>query len=133
MNRHERRQQKGLQGPGERGWNQLGKSPEKKAETPEKTGRDGISSRCREDRVYPTPREEGRMRRLTEWSKQKALLAPEGGVLLCGVRRRGHQRGDVSVDTGEQGVQHSGERERGQVGEREKKKKQSQHISTKKN
>lgn len=60
--------------------------------------------------VYPTPREAGRMRRLTERSKQKALLVPEGGVLLCGVRRQGYQRGDVSVDTGEQGVQHSGGR-----------------------
>lgn len=99
MNGHERRQQKGLQGPGESGWNQLGKSPEKKAETPEKTGRDGISSRCQEDHVYPTPREAGRTRRLTERSKQKALLGPEGGVLLCGVRRQGYQRvtgwGDV--------------------------------------
>lgn len=76
MNGHERRQWKGLQGPGERGWNQLGKSPEKKAETPEKTGRDGLSSRCQSG-VYPTPREAGRMRRLTERSKQKALLVPE--------------------------------------------------------
>lgn len=73
----------------------------------------------------PHPEKRGRMRRLTEWSKQKALLAPEGGVLLCGVRRQGHQRGDVSVDTGEQGVQHSGGKEKGHVGERERKEKEA--------
>jgi hypothetical protein len=61
MNGHERTQQKGLQGPEERDRNHLdlGKSAGKKAETPEKTGRSGTTSRCREDPLYPTPREAG--------------------------------------------------------------------------
>lgn len=44
----------------ERARNHLGRSPEQKAETPEKTGRSGITSRCLEDRLYPTLRANGK-------------------------------------------------------------------------